>query len=349
MSLYLDIEKRLNEFTLKVQLEAGDEVVSFLGASGCGKSMTLKCIAGIERPDRGRIVLDDTVLYDSERHIDLPPQKRRTGLLFQNYALFPNMTVRQNIYTGTNREKDKALRLRKVEEIMERFDLTPLADRLPARISGGQQQRTALARLLVSDPGILMLDEPFSALDSHLRFRMEQEVRGIIRDFGKTVLMVSHDRDEVFRMSDKVAIMDRGRIEVYGDRANVFAEPGTRNACIMTGCKNITPVRKLSDHKALAEDWGLELVTAEPVGDAAYIGIRHHDIDGGDAGSVNCFLCDVAEVIENPFSYTVMLRLAGHPGAGTFGWELDKDAWSELRSDQVRIHIPPDTIMLLKE
>ncbi|MBR3403056.1 MAG: ATP-binding cassette domain-containing protein [Parasporobacterium sp.] len=347
MSIYLDIEKRLGDFCLKVLLEAENEVVSLLGASGCGKSMTLKCIAGIEKPDRGRIVVNDTVLFDSEKHINLPPQKRRAGLMFQNYALFPNMTVWQNIYTGTNRYRDKKIRQEKTREIIERFDLTELKDRLPSRISGGQQQRTALARILVSEPELLMLDEPFSALDSHLRFRMEQETRQIIREFGKTVLMVSHDRDEVFRLSDRIAVMNNGAVDVYGDRAAVFADPGTRTACMLTGCKNISPIRKLDEHRVLATDWDLVLETEEAVGNASYIGIRHHDTNG--KSPENRFLCDVVSVTENPFSYTVMLRLADHPKALAFGWELDKAAWQSVQSDRIEIHIPKKAIMLLKQ
>ena len=347
MSIYLDIEKRLGDFCLKVSLEAGNEVVSLLGASGCGKSMTLKCIAGIEKPDRGRIVVNDTVLFDSEKRINLPPQKRRAGLMFQNYALFPGMTVWQNIYTGTNRYRDKKIRQEKTREILERFDLTELKERLPSRISGGQQQRTALARILVSEPELLMLDEPFSALDSHLRFRMEQETRKIIREFGKTVLVVSHDRDEVFRLSDRIAVMNNGKVDVYGDRTAVFADPGTRNACMLTGCKNISPIRKLDEHRVLATDWGLVLETGKEVGDASYVGIRHHDANG--ESPENRFLCDVVSVTENPFSYTVMLRHADHPEAGAFGWELDKAAWQSVQSDRIEIHIPKKAIMLLKQ
>ena len=263
MSIFIDIEKNLGNFHLKVKLEAGDEVLALLGASGCGKSMTLKCIAGIERPDKGRIVVDGVTLFDSERHINLTPQERHTGLMFQNYALFPNMTVRQNIYAGTRRERKKGIgrrgsdkkqnlaakkeyagdRLPKeladanVEEIMRRFGLENLADHLPSQLSGGQQQRTALARLLVSSPQILMLDEPFSALDTFLRLKMEQEVGAEIRRFGKTVILVSHDRDEVFRMADKIAIIHDGRVESFGTKEEVFRNPCTRNGATLTGCR----------------------------------------------------------------------------------------------------------------
>ena len=235
MSLYVDIEKDLGSFCLKAKFEVGDESIALLGPSGCGKSMTLKCIAGIETPDRGRIVVDDVVLFDSEKKINLTPQQRRTGLLFQNYALFPNMTVYKNICAGARRERDSQKRNRMIESIMDKFGLADLADRYPHQLSGGQQQRVALARILVSSPRILLLDEPFSALDSHLRFMLEREVRQVMREFGKTVVLVSHDRDEVYRMSDKIAVMDDGIIQTIGTRAQVFADPRTRKGAILTG------------------------------------------------------------------------------------------------------------------
>ncbi len=199
MTIRFDVKKDFGDFCLDLRLQAGNEVMGLLGASGCGKSMTLKSIAGVKKPDSGRIVLDDKVLFDSQARINLAPQERRVGFLFQNYALFPQMTVLDNIRMGARREKNTVLKEKKVAEIMERFEITDLANRYPSQISGGQQQRTALARILVSDPEILLLDEPFSALDTHLRFRLERELREIARNFGKTVFLVSHDKDETFR------------------------------------------------------------------------------------------------------------------------------------------------------
>lgn len=293
MSIFVNIEKNLGSFHLKVKFESGNDTLALLGASGCGKSMTLKCIAGIERPDRGRIVVDGITLFDSEKHINLTPQERRVGLMFQNYALFPNMTVLQNIRTGAKREKEKSRREEMVTQVMESFGLTSLAKRYPHQLSGGQQQRVALARILVSDPHILLLDEPFSALDSHLRFKLEQEVRSVIRSFGKSVLLVSHDRDEVFRMADRIAVMENGRIDAIGTKKEVFADPKTRTGAMLTGCKNISAVERREDGRIYAKDWGMELTlgrevaasTASDEGAAArraasmqYIGIRMHDI-----------------------------------------------------------------------
>ena len=202
MSLYVDIEKHLPEFHLKTSFEAGNEMLSILGASGCGKSLTLKCIAGIETPDRGRIVLNGRVLFDSQKRINLPARDRKVGYLFQNYALFPHMTVRENIACGLP-SRDRSF----TDSWIEKFYLSGLGDHYPSQLSGGQQQRTALARMLASAPSLIMLDEPFSALDDYLKWQMEQELMHIIRDFPGTALFVSHNRDEVYRMSDRIAVM----------------------------------------------------------------------------------------------------------------------------------------------
>ena len=344
MSIYVDIEKTLGSFRLRVKLQGGDEVLALLGASGCGKSLTLKCIAGVEKPDRGRIEVDGVTLFDSDRRVNLTPQERRTGLMFQNYALFPNMTVLENLRSGSLREKDKVKRAESVEQVMDMLGLRELADHYPSQLSGGQQQRTALARILVSAPRILLLDEPFSALDSHLRFHLEREMLHVLRGFGKTALIVSHDRDEVFRLADSVAVMDRGQVEVIGEKRRVFTRPETRAAAILTGCKNISPIEKLAPGRVRATGWGVELETAEDAGDADFVGIRMHDV--GVGVGENSLDCAVVDEIENPFSVTVMLR--ARDGADSFGMELDKERWRQLRAQRLTVNIPRGSILLLK-
>lgn len=348
MSVSVDIEKKLGSFLLKVAFEAGDETLALLGASGCGKSMTLKCIAGIEKPDRGRIAVDGNVLFDSAKGINLRPQRRYTGLMFQNYSLFPNMTVLQNILAGARREKDRAKREASLKRMMDSFGLSELANRYPHQLSGGQQQRTALAKILISSPRILLLDEPFSALDSHLRFRLEQEVKEVIRDFGKTVLLVSHDRDEVFRMSDSVAVMNEGKIDSFGDKHSVFADPKTRTGAVLTGCKNISRFSRLGDGLLYAIEWGINLkARSDRITDETYLGIRMHDIRPGEGE--NSFRCRVISETENPFSYTVMLSPVSGDAVNPIGWETDKDTWAHLRADTVSVCLPPDAVFLLKE
>lgn len=346
MSIQLDIEKKLGAFHLNIQLEAENETLALLGASGCGKSMTLKCIAGIEKPDRGKIVVDGRVLFDSEKGIDVSPQQRRTGLMFQNYALFPNMTVAQNIRAGGSREKDRKKREEKVQEGMARFGLTALANHYPHQLSSGQQQRVALARILISDPEILLLDEPFSALDSHLRFRLEREVRQVLRSFGKTVLLVSHDRDEVFRMSEKVAIVENGSVTAIGTNREVFTKPVTRGGASLTGCKFLSEVERISPTSVYARDWGMELEIPETEGTIRAVGVRMHHVRPGPGE--NSFRCRVVEEIENPFSYTLMLRPVDSPEGIPFGWTVNREKWETERTDEVQIHIPKGAILLLR-
>ena len=345
MALSVDIEKTLGDFHLRVKFEAENRVLALLGASGCGKSMTLKCIAGIERPDRGVITLDGTTLFDSGRGVNLPPQRRRVGYLFQQYALFPNMTVEQNIAAGV---RDRRRAREETAEAIAAMRLEGLERKRPHQLSGGQQQRVALARILVNRPEVLLLAEPFSALDSHLRFQLEQELRGAIRRFGKTVLLVSHNRDEVFRLSDEVAIMHDGRIETTGEKKAVFADPKTRNGAILTGCKNVSPIQATGERRARAVDWGVELALPASADGVQYVGIRMHDVRLAEAqGEPNAFLCRVEETIENPFSCTVLLRPEG--AASPIGWELDKERWRQIRAERLRVCLPPESMLLLKE
>ncbi|NLG03575.1 MAG: ATP-binding cassette domain-containing protein [Clostridia bacterium] len=354
MSLYVDIEKKMGDFHLKTKFETSDGVLALLGASGCGKSMTLKCIAGIELPDRGKIVLDGVTLFDSKERINLSPQKRKVGYLFQQYALFPNMTVRQNIAAAV-RNKDRADT--EVAQMIHSMHLEGLEDRLPDQLSGGQKQRTALARILINHPNALLLDEPFSALDSHLRFQMEQEVREVIQRFDKTVLLVSHNRDEVFRLSDDIAIMCNGHIEVQGSRKEVFHSPETVNGAILTGCKNISRLEHIAGKRVRAVDWGMELeLELEPkyeMGQESdqdfkaaicYIGIRMHHICAGEGE--NTYSCQVVEEIENPFSFTLMLRPDGAQQEAVY-WEVDKDTWRRIRAKTVKISLPKNALILL--
>ena len=207
MSLIVDIKKRLGSFSLSAQLEAGEGVTGILGSSGCGKSMTLKCIAGIERPDSGHIELDGVVLYDSRKRIDLHPQQRRVGYLFQNYALFPNMTLRQNILCGLRNQPDKAQRVKETDDMIAVMGLQGLEKHRPYQLSGGQQQRAALGRILVNKPKLLMLDEPFSALDYQTRLAVSGDISQIIRREHKTALLVTHDISEAISLSDRIIVL----------------------------------------------------------------------------------------------------------------------------------------------
>ena len=237
MSLSVDIEKKLGAFHLRSQFEAPDETMALLGASGCGKSMTLKCIAGIVTPDRGRIVLGGRVLFDSEKKINLPPQQRRVGYLFQQYALFPNMSVEQNILCGI-RSGDKAEKRRVLVEKIRMFRLEGLEKKHPAQLSGGQQQRVALARAVVIEPSVLLFDEPLSNLDAKLRESMRDELRALQQRLGITSLYVTHDQSEAMAISDKVVIMKDGVICQQGTPQEIYEQPASRFVANFIGKAN---------------------------------------------------------------------------------------------------------------
>ena len=347
MSLHVDIRKTLGSFTLDVCFDAEKGITSLLGASGCGKSMTLKCIAGIEKPDEGRIELDGRVLFDSAAHINLPPQKRRVGYLFQNYALFPNMTVAQNILCGLNREKDRAVKEKRLRDILRMMQLEGLEERKPAQLSGGQQQRVALARILVNDPQILLLDEPFSALDGHLRDALKVEMRDLLEDFGREVLMVTHDRGDAYNMSRMIAVMHRGRLLTVKPTKELFADPGSVQAAILTGCKNIAEARRVGEHTVEVPEWGVRLESKEPVREGlCAVGIRAHYFNPN--APQNRYGVRFVEEMEEPFETILHFRFEHQSDESpAIWWRLNKE--KRPQSFPAELGVAPANILLLYE
>lgn len=346
MALSVDIEKKLGDFCLKVKFETTDGVMALLGASGSGKSMTLKCIAGIEKPDRGKIVLNGVTLFDSEKKINLSPQKRKVGYLFQQYALFPDMTVEQNIACGV-REKKNVKEM--TEGMIRAMNLQGVEQLKPMQLSGGQQQRVAIARILVNEPEVLLLDEPFSALDSYLKFQVEREVGKIMREFGKTVVLVSHNRDEVFRLSDSIGILNDGMLELYGEKKTIFKNPETKTGALLTGCKNLSVVEHSGGDVIYAKDWGVKLRVPGVSKDVKYVGMRLHDLKFAEEDCENSVRCEVTEVMENPFSVTVMLHPIDCETKGQFGMELDKTEWIGRIRDKQKVCFSLESLLLLRE
>ena len=264
MSLLVDIEKNLGQFSLRVRFEAGNTTTALLGASGCGKSVTLKCIAGIMTPDRGRIVLGGRTLFDRDKHINLTPQERRVGYLFQQYALFPNMTVEQNIQCGI-RAGSRAEKRRLCAQAVKRFRLEGLERKYPVQLSGGQQQRTALARILLSEPECILLDEPFSALDSFLKWNLELELSDILSGFDGPILWVSHDRGECRRNCENVCVMEEGLVKNVTTMALLSESPASAAEAQLMGYKNILRAER-TERGVRFPDWGLEIPAEIPGG-----------------------------------------------------------------------------------
>lgn len=276
MSICVDIKKRMDNFSLDIKYQSDSGRIGILGASGCGKSMTLKCIAGIERPDAGRITAGERVFFDSVRRTDLKPQKRNVGYLFQNYALFPTMNVEKNISAGLR--GGRCENQKKVREMIEKFRLEGLEKRLPCQLSGGQQQRVALARIMAYEPDVILLDEPFSALDMYLKDQLQRELIDLLKDYTGTVILVSHNRDEVYRFSEDLLIIDRGKTAAAGKTKELFENPVKMEAAKLTGCKNFSMVRKTGQHTLEAKDWGVTLRLERKIPeDIRWIGYRAHD------------------------------------------------------------------------
>ena len=350
MGLFVDIQKKLGNFCLDISFESQHGTLGLLGASGCGKSLTLKCIAGIIAPDKGRIVLDDTVLFDSEKGINLPPQLRGTGYLFQNYALFPNMTVAQNITSGI---KNKTERANTLAELLSTFQLESVRSQYPSQLSGGQQQRVALARMLASKPKILMLDEPFSAIDSFLRWQLEQELCQILKSFQGTTLFVSHSRDEVYRVCDSMAVISNGKIDCLGDTHKLFDNPKTLSCAKTTGCRNISTAVIKSPSEIYATDWGLSFNLNKNINLAhsLYLGIRAHSFRRVNSKVANSFQCTIINIIESPFSVIVLLITEAQSSSPPLCWEIEKGQFdSSLKVGQnILLTVDINNILVLNE
>ncbi|MBO6164449.1 MAG: ATP-binding cassette domain-containing protein [Lachnospiraceae bacterium] len=355
MSLNVDIRKTVGNFTLETSFETEGECLGILGASGCGKSMTLKCIAGILTPDAGRIVLNGRTLYDSDRRINLPPQQRRVGYLFQDYALFPKMTVAENITIGM-RQKPAAEKNRMLEAFVHKFHLEGLEERRPSQLSGGQKQRVALARMLAGEPDALLFDEPFSALDSFLKEQLQFELAHVLQDYGGEALMVTHSRDEVYRFCQSVVILEDGRQVDDGDTKELFRNPHTLTTARLSGCKNFSRAERRGEYRLFAADWNTELTTAIPVPEnVGWVGIRAHDfvpVSGEDAPAVNLFTAVPADISEDPFEVSVRMGVNGNDPSryeNLVWWKTERSAWDNLyhRKYPERFAVRPEKVMPL--
>ena len=330
MSLSLSIRKRYPGFSLDVAFEAGEERIGLLGASGCGKSCTLRCIAGVDTPDEGRIVVDGITFFDSEAGINLTPQQRTCALLFQNYQLFPHLTVLDNVRAGMagsiGRDRQRADAMR----FLEIFGVSDLAGRYPTRLSGGQQQRVALARMLAARPRILMFDEPFSALDSYLKSALEQNLLDVFSVVNRTVLYVSHDIDEACRLCERIVVMHDGRVEEIDRPDELMAHPQSLATLRLTGCKNTSLAIKVAPTVVRALDWGMTFdVGREVPDDVAYLGIRasyfHEDKvrPEGERGR-NSYDLRVARVSDSRFERLVLLDVPREDAPSRLQWRLRK-------------------------
>lgn len=340
--LKVNIQKKLKEFDLNVDFELKKGCLGILGPSGCGKSMTLKSVAGIVNPDNGVISLttnDETVYYDSNEKINLKPQKRNVGYLFQNYALFPNMTVEENVAIGLPKDYDE----KRLTDMIKRFRLEGLEKRYPRELSGGQQQRVALARILAYSPDVILLDEPFSAMDTFLKEQLRIELSNILKDFDGFSILVTHNRDEVFQFCDELLILDKGKIIAKGTTHDVFENPKKVQVARLTGCKNISKVEIIDDYHIKSLEWGITFEVVEKISqDITHIGIRAHDFLPAEKDDINSFDTINATKLEIPFEWQITL-------ANGLWWKLDKKIHDHEFVIPDYLKVDPKNIILLEE
>ena len=339
--LKVNIQKELKEFDLNVDFELKKGRLGILGPSGCGKSMTLKSIAGIIDPDKGVISLttgEENIYFDSDNKINLKPQERNVGYLFQNYALFPNMTVEENVACGLSKDDDKKI----VSEMIKRFHLEGLEKRYPRQLSGGQQQRVALARILAYSPDVILLDEPFSAMDTFLKEQLRIELANSLKDFDGFTILVTHDRDEAFQFCDELIILDEGKIIAKGNTYEIFENPKKVQVARLTGCKNISEIEIIDDYHLKALDWDLTLEVSEKINpNITHIGIRAHDFFAAEKDEVNAFDTENSTKMEKPFEWEISL-------ANGLWWKCDKQIYDHKFEIPKYIKINPKQIILLE-
>jgi molybdate transport system ATP-binding protein len=228
-------------FTLDIELRTSAGITALFGPSGAGKTLTLDSIAGFVRPDAGRVLLADRLVFDAQAGVHMSPQKRRCGYVVQNYALFPHMTLRENLAFAAER-LPRIERHRRVGEMLERFRLTDVAGRRPHELSGGQKQRCSIARALIGAPAVLLLDEPARGLDAPLRFELYDVLRQVRAEFSTPILLVTHALDEAFELAGEMIVLDGGRIAQSGTPAAVCDQPASLEVARLLGIFNILPV-----------------------------------------------------------------------------------------------------------
>lgn len=359
MALEIQIEKKLRDFTLDVCCSAAEQPLAILGPSGAGKTMLLRCIAGLEKPDRGQIRLNDRSLFHFEKHEQIPPRKRHLGLLFQHYALLPHRTIAQNIGFGLH-ELSETDRTARVAALVKRVHLEGMERRYPGELSGGEQQRAALARALATEPDALLLDEPLSALDTHLRSQVEILLQETFAAYQRPAILVTHNMEEAYRLCGRLVVLSRGKVAASGDKETIFRHPPTLEVARLTGCKNFSRARMISDHFVDAIDWGCQLrVTQAIPRPASFVGIRANHLNFLEtsfpgASEENVFPCRLVNSSETPFRMTVFLHLEGGPGEldkAHLQAEVYKEKWDRLKDHPFPWHIrlSPDSLFLLAE
>jgi molybdate ABC transporter permease protein len=356
--LQANIRKQLQRFTLDVSFEANGYPLGFLGPSGSGKSMTLRCIAGLATPPEGRIVLNGRTLFDSQARINLPTHLRRIGFVFQNYALFPHMTVAQNIAFGLRYKQLNGVFLSKIKRnqcVAEKIALAHLhgmENYYPHQLSGGQQQRVALARALAIEPEALLLDEPFSALDTYLRSKIGKQLVEVLSTYQGVTLFVTHDLEEAYRVCQRLLVVSEGKTIACAPRVDIFERPETLTTAKLTGCKNFSRIQIISPQEVRALNWDCTLSVIEPFLDLhSHVGIRaHHLVFTKDRDKQNTFPAWLSQISEAPHQVTLFLKL-NSPTSDSSDYDLQaevsREKWALIKDKNFPWYVHLDPLRLL--
>lgn len=338
--LVCKIKKDFANFKLDVDFEMGNESLGFLGASGSGKSLTLKAIGGLIKPDSGKIILNGRTLFDSEKKINLRPQERRVGYLFQDYALFPNFTVEENVRAGLREKED-------ITDKLKEMHIYHIKDKLPAYISGGERQRTALCRILVNKPDILLLDEPFSALDEFLKNSIETEVLNIIRKYELKTILVSHNKDEVYRMSDNIISIKDGKSGARRTRREFFESPLSLTEAKLIGINNFSDF-EIEGDEIFLKAWGIRLKTKIKE-KGGVCGLRSRDIILSDRALNDDYIrIEDYRLVENIDSFLLILNQDDRK-YDDLRIEIDKKDYKKLGAGPKYFAIDSRKLLFLKE
>jgi molybdate transport system ATP-binding protein len=358
--LEVRVKRKLPGFSLEVNFSVDHQPLSIMGPSGSGKTMTLQCIAGLLQPDEGYIRLNNKVLFDSANRINLPPQMRKVGFVFQNYALFPHFTVNQNIAFGLRQDHKQGSK-QAISQLLDKLNIRGLEQRYPRQLSAGQQQRVAVARAIVSDPEILLLDEPFSALDTIVRERLQFELKALHNFYRGTVLFVTHDLAEAYSIGSKIAVYEAGRIAQFEDKERVIASPASRSVAKLTGIKNLLDgfVTDIRDPDAwikvpalgvtfkVVPRNGLNLTINHRV----TIGIRPEYIHLIDHPGENILLSTLDRVIEEVSTIRYYFNVFGTVATMPFIVAVSPDLGEPLLQEGKNYHLylPPDRIVIITD
>ncbi|QOY37747.1 sulfate/molybdate ABC transporter ATP-binding protein [Anaerobacillus isosaccharinicus] len=341
--LKVNIDKTLGNFKLNVAFLVEKGIVGILGPSGCGKSLTLQAIAGLLKPDSGMISVGDRILFSDAEKIDIPTRDRKIGYVFQNYALFPHLNVAENIGFGLKglAKKEKH---NKISEMLEMVQLTGLETRYPNELSGGQQQRVALARTLITKPDILLLDEPFSALDQHVKKHLELELLDIIKQsFSGVVLFVTHNIEEAYRLCDYICLYERGVNIQYGKKEEVLASPISKAAAQIVGCENVLPIDTVEGTSVLVNAVQLHLNRAVATR-TRYVGIHSYDIAFiPKKNGINTFQYTITSIVDGIDHATIAVSINDI----LLKVRVSKSLVTEICKKELILYLPPEKLILM--